>query len=255
MLKRVDELLGFTIHAIDGDIGRVHDVHFDDRHWTGRYLVVDTRHWLPGRRVLLSVASVRTADWTHREIAVALSREQIRRSPGVDSDLPVGRRRIALFRECYTLPYYWALGGFLWAPGTGGPRAAFARSIGPSRDVRRRPGDPQLRSARVLRGYGVRAIDGEVGHVDGLLIDDRSWVLRCVAVNTRHWRPGIRVLVPSEWIAWVSWIELMVHIDLPVERVLNAPPYEPSEPITGPDEARVSAYYGPSHQRHDLRMA
>jgi hypothetical protein len=47
----------------------------------------------------------------------------------------------------------------------------------------------------------------------------------------------------------------MVHIDLPVERVLNAPPYEPSEPITGPDEARVSAYYGPSHQRRDLRMA
>jgi hypothetical protein len=154
MLKRVDELLGFTIHATDGDIGRVHDVYFDDRHWIGRYLVVDTRHWLPGRRVLLSLGSVRKADWTHREIAVALSREQIRHSPGVESDLPLGQWRIALFRECYTLPYYWALGGFLWAPGSGARRAASARSIGPSREARRRPGDPQLRSARGTGGRG-----------------------------------------------------------------------------------------------------
>jgi len=38
------------LHAADGDIGRVHDLYFDDRRWTVRYLVVDTRHWLPGRR-------------------------------------------------------------------------------------------------------------------------------------------------------------------------------------------------------------
>ena len=254
MLKRVDELLGFTIHATDGDVGRVHDIYFDDRHWTGRYLVVDTRHWLPGRRVLLSLASARKADWTRRELAVALSREQIRHSPGVESDPPLGGRRIALFRECYTLPYYWALGGFLWAPGTAAQRAASARSTGPSREVRRRPGDPQLRSARVIQGYGVKAIDGDVGHVDGLLIDDSSWALRCVVVSTRHWRPGSRVLVPSEWIAWVSWIELMVHVDLPVARILHAPPCDSSKPVTGSDEARVLAYYGP-RRRHDLRMA
>ena len=118
MLRRVDELLGFTIHAADGDIGRVHDLYFDDRRWAVRYLVVDTRHWLPGRRVLLSPAAVRRPDWAHHEIVASLSREQIRRCPGIDSDPPVGRRKIALSRECYTLPYYWALGGFLWTPAT-----------------------------------------------------------------------------------------------------------------------------------------
>src|SRR5438445_9306589 len=106
------------LHAADGDIGRVHDLYFDDRRWTVRYLVVDTRHWLPGRRVLLSPAAVRLPDWAHHEIVASLSREQIRRCPGIDSDPPVGRRKIALSRECYTLPYYWALGGFLWTPAT-----------------------------------------------------------------------------------------------------------------------------------------
>ena len=86
MLHRVDELLGFTIHAADGDLGRVHDLYFDDQRWTIRYLVVDTRHWLPGRRIVLSPLSVRRVDWARREIVVALSREQIRRSPNVDSN-------------------------------------------------------------------------------------------------------------------------------------------------------------------------
>jgi hypothetical protein len=247
MLHRVDELLGFTIHAADGDIGRVHDLYFDDQRWTIRYLVVDTRHWLPGQRILLSPVSVRRVDWARRQIVVALSREQIRRSPKVDSDQPVGRGRIALFRECYTLPYSWALGGFLWASGPN-PR--------PAREARRRPGDPHLRSTRLLRGYGVTAMDGEVGHVDGFLVDDGSWALRHVVVNTRHWRSGHRVLIPSEWIAWVSWIELAVHVDLHVERIMNAPDYDPSRSPTSADEARVSAYYGrPDARRHDLRIA
>src|SRR5215467_12732756 len=106
------------------------------------------------------------------------------RSPGVDADQPVGRGRIALFRECYTLPYSWAVGGFLWAP---------TPVTGGRREVRRRPGDPHLRSARLLRGYGIKAVDGDIGHVDGFLVDDSSWALRCVVVHTRHWRPGNRV--------------------------------------------------------------
>jgi hypothetical protein len=244
MLHRVDELIGFSIHAVDGDIGRVRDLYFDDQRWTIRYLVVDTRHWLPGRRILLSPVSVRRVDWARREIVVALSREQIRRSPNVDTDQPVGRGRIALFRECYTAPYSWALGGFLWAP---------AR---PARQARRRPGDPHLRSTRLLRGYSVKAMDGDVGHVDGFLVDDDSWVLRHVVVDTRHWRPGHRVLIPSEWIAWVSWIELAVHVDLQVERVMNAPDYDPSRSLTSADAARLSVYYGrPDARRYDLRIA
>src|SRR5437867_5195093 len=216
MLRRVDDLLGFTLHATDGDIGRVHDLYFDDQRWTVRYLVVDTRHWLPGRRVLLSPTSIHGIDWRHREMVVTLSREQIRESPSVDSDKPVAHQNAILFRECYSAPYYWAIGGFLWGPTAPpeGQRTALASVATPQRENRRRDGDPHLRSTRLLRGYGVRAVDGNLGHVEGFLIDDVSWPLRYVVVNTRHWARGKRVLVPSDWIAWVSWIELAIHVDL-----------------------------------------
>ena len=242
MVQNADDLIGFTLHAIDGDIGRVHDIYFDDRDWTVRYLVVDTRHWLPGRRILLSPVSIRQTHWARREIVVSLSREQIRRSPSVDSDQPIGRRTFALFRECYTKPYYWALGGFFWGPGSTGPR--------------RHPGSSRLRSTRLLSDYRVTAVDGDIGHVDGFLIDDRSWALCCLIVRTRHWPAGRRVLVPTEWVAWTSWIELTVHVDLPVERILHGPDYDPSQPITAPDQTRVMAYYGRApRDRRDTRPA
>ncbi len=221
MVEKLEDLIGFTLHAIDGDIGRVHDIYFDDRHWTVRYLVVDTRHWLPGRRVLLSPVSIRHVDWARREIIVGLCREQIRRSPGVDTDEPLGRRTLALFRECYTMPYSWALGGFFW--GTGSQRGAASRTS------RRRAGDPRLESTRLANAYRVTAIDGDVGHVGGSLVDDDSWALPGLIVKLRHWPSGKGVHVPSEWNAWMSWIELTVHVDLPLERIVHAPDYDPSQ--------------------------
>jgi hypothetical protein len=54
----------------------------------------------------------------------------------------------------------------------------------------------------------------------------------------------------------VSWIELAVHVDLQVERIMNAPDYDPSQSLTSADETRSSAYYGrPDPRRHDLRIA
>lgn len=43
-----------------------------------------------------------------------------------------------------------------------------------------------------LIGYGIRAKDGAIGTVMGLLCDDAGWTLRWAAVCTGAWRPGRR---------------------------------------------------------------
>jgi hypothetical protein len=50
MLRPASDFKGLTIAAVDGDLGSVADLYFDDLRWTVRYLVVDTGTWLPGRR-------------------------------------------------------------------------------------------------------------------------------------------------------------------------------------------------------------
>ena len=54
MLRSLLDLRNYRIQAIDGHIGGVHDLLFDDQRWTVRYLVVDLGSWLPGRKVLIS---------------------------------------------------------------------------------------------------------------------------------------------------------------------------------------------------------
>ena len=58
MLRSTADLAGLAIHATDGSFGSLADIYFDDIHWQVRYFVVDTGHWLPGRLVLISPASV-----------------------------------------------------------------------------------------------------------------------------------------------------------------------------------------------------
>jgi hypothetical protein len=46
-------------------------------------------------------------------------------------------------------------------------------------------GDPHLRSCKELIGYGIEARDGSIGEVRDFVLDERSWTIRDVVVDTR----------------------------------------------------------------------
>ena len=54
MLNKAQTLKGYTLHSLDGEIGKVKEFYFDDHYWTIRYLVADTGNWLTGTKVLIS---------------------------------------------------------------------------------------------------------------------------------------------------------------------------------------------------------
>ncbi len=90
MLHRSVKVTGFHLHAADGPIGHVDDLLFDEKDWRIRYLVVDTSNWVGGRSVLVSPAVVRGVDPAEQRIDIALTREQVRNSPSVESaDIPL----------------------------------------------------------------------------------------------------------------------------------------------------------------------
>ncbi len=111
MIRRVDNLIGFTIGGTDGDIGNVKDFYFDDKTWTIRYIIVETGSWLFGRKVLLSPQAVTTSDWEKELFKVNLTMEQIKNSPNIDTEKPVSRQHE---RELYG---YYPWGGYYWGGG------------------------------------------------------------------------------------------------------------------------------------------
>ena len=53
MLRSINEIIGYTLMATDGEIGKCDDFLFEDRPWIIRYAVAKTGNWLFDRKVLL----------------------------------------------------------------------------------------------------------------------------------------------------------------------------------------------------------
>lgn len=252
MLLTTSQLEDFSIGATDGDIGQVRDVYFDDRQWTVRYFVVHTGGWLRGREVLISPVQIRRADTTHGVLHTSLTRAQVEGSPPVDAKKPVSRQEETAYSTYYGFAPYWA-GPYRWGsvadpwlvPPAGqapGPQPSTAEEEILARE--RSQQDPHLRSARNVQGYGIAARDGGIGHVEDSLVDERSWAIRWMIVDTQNWWPGKHVLVSPQWIQRVSWDDSAVFVDLARDQIQAAPEYDPNLPVDRELEARVAAHYG-----------
>src|SRR5690349_6541754 len=93
MKRSAKNLIGFTMGATDGEIGKVKEFYFDDKTWTIRYLIVETGSWLFGRKVLISPQAVVTPDWENNVFPVNLTKEQIKNSPDIDTEKTVSRQQ------------------------------------------------------------------------------------------------------------------------------------------------------------------
>jgi hypothetical protein len=245
MLRSVEALVGFTISASDGDLGRVEALYFDDQHWTVRYFVVETGGWLADRRVLISPVSVRRPEWERRRLPVALTTAEVQASPSVDTRRPISRQYEIAFSRHYGIPHYWP--GYLGAlpyPLTP-PRVSGAITNELQAHVEQQEiEDQHLRSTEDVRGYCLATTDGDLGHVDDFLVEDLTWRIRYLDVDTRNWWPGKHVLVAPEWIEAVSWGDSAVHVALSSDTIRNAPPYDASRPVDRRYEQRLYGYYG-----------
>lgn len=106
-LRSVNEVKGYHIQAIDGDIGHVEDFIVDDQTWTIRYAVVDTRNWLPGKKVLVAPRWINSVAWADQAVSVDLSRDLVKNSPPYDPKTPVNRDYEEQLYDYYGRPVYW----------------------------------------------------------------------------------------------------------------------------------------------------
>jgi len=107
-LHSVNEVLDYGIQATDGELGHVKDFILDDEHWNVRYMVVDTRNWLPGKTVLVDPQWICDISWSNQTASVDLTQTQIKSSPEFDSNLPIHRKYEEQLYDHYVRPKYWS---------------------------------------------------------------------------------------------------------------------------------------------------
>ncbi|MDX9710165.1 MAG: PRC-barrel domain-containing protein [Trichloromonas sp.] len=86
-----------------------------------------------------------------------------------------------------------------------------------------------MRSSQDVTGSHLQATDGELGHVVDFLIDDKTWAIRYLVIDTRNWWPGKKALISPKWIERISWLESKVFVNLAREAIKQAPEYKEGE--------------------------
>jgi sporulation protein YlmC with PRC-barrel domain len=106
-LRSGAEVSEYVIHSQDGEVGHVEDFVIDDETWRIRYLVVVTRNWFPGKRVLLSPDWIEEISVDEREIFVSIARSTIQTAPDYDSTVPISRAFEQELHAHYGHKAYW----------------------------------------------------------------------------------------------------------------------------------------------------
>lgn len=239
MLRSINALHGYTVLATDGDIGKVDDFYFNDDTWVIRYLIVDTGHWLPGRKVLVAPKVLGKPNWTGLNFPVSLTRKQVEKSPDINTAKPVSRQQELDLHNYYGWPLYWNEPGLGALP----PFATLPPNLEKKHPSRKKQ-DRHLRSTQEVTGYRLHATDGELGHVKDLIVDDDLWIVRYLVVHTGRWLAGKKVLVAPAWITDVRYLDQEVAVELTKNQVTHCPEFDPDALVNREYEERMYDYYG-----------
>jgi hypothetical protein len=245
-------LKGYAIEATDGPIGTVKSFLFDDTNWKVRWLVVKTGSWLSGREVLVHPSAIGTPDHDQRQLPVKLTRAKVKASPDIAEDLPVTRQMQSDIYDYYGWDPYWGpnyygvgsfgLGaGSTFMPGQDHPRDS---AVMEAEDMGRFAGDQHLRDMNAVTGYHVHATDGGIGHVENFLLDDATWAIAYLIVDTSNWWIGAHVLISPFAVKNIDWTDKQVHLNATRAQVKTSPKWDKETPVPSDYTAKLHTHYG-----------
>ncbi len=213
MLRSAARMIGYRVSALDGEIGRCEDFLFDESQWRVRYLIVKTTAWLSGRCILVSPLELRKADWTSRRLVLEGSRECLRNRTSA------------------------------------GSYAAERASEPDSSESGAGSGPRQmLRAIKPLLGYGLQAEDRSVGLVEDLLVDDDTWSLPYLVVDSENWLEGRKMLVPGLWVSEIDRQLERAKVARPSSEIETSPNFDPTAPARSVKEFESGAWREPAAQ-------
>jgi uncharacterized protein YrrD len=208
----VKGITSFNLGAIDGEIGTVKEIYFDDQNWILRYLIVKTGNFFKEKSILISTQALLAPDWDKQIFATNLTLDQIKNSPDIDTDKPVYRQQEVTLYDHFPWDIYWALGLMPLED-------SVEIAISQKENERNSKADPHLRSSDKVIGYSINTIDTELGHVKDLIIDTDSWKILFIVIKTGHWFSGKEILLPISSVSEIDWLASQVKVETTLKEI------------------------------------
>jgi hypothetical protein len=264
MKRNLMEVIGSSINASDGDVGKIKDFYFDDHEWKIRYLVIELKGLGKKQRVLLSPVAFRKVDWEKQEFIVDLTKDQIKNNPYIDADRKISKQNEAKMHAYYKWPVYWGqvsnekvvgnteslspmlvkLDTFSGVENISSPMLLKIDEEGNRVSSYKPKGEPKLRSINEMIGYKAKADDyDDIGYVDGFYFDDETWTISYMQVKSRKLLAGEKTLISPHWVSEIGWDDAMVFVDLTMKSISECPEFDPTKTLSINYEAKICKYY------------
>ncbi len=255
MLRSAHSLIGCAARAIDGDIGRVRDVFFDDVAWDMRYVVVDVGGWLTERDVL--IAPVALGEPGRTAVPLVLTRKQVEHSPPTETHKPVSLQHQVELHQYYGWPNYWAsIGpaayGLPQEPTQQAPLSQ-ASPLVQEQTVSVRVADAplghmtydnHLRSYQEVTDYEVCAQGSKSGRLTDFVVETADWTFVQAIVTLGHWPSAKHVLIEKAQVERIDWAGSNVMLTLSPEALRESKPFDAADAVNIDDGGRRRDYYG-----------
>ncbi len=250
MILSLKNLSGYSVHGKEGEVGKADQFYFDDEKWTIRYFIVDTGPWFSRSKLLVSPLAIQNIDSSNRTIVTNLTRNQLLKSPDIDTDMPISQQTEMQYLDYYKWPYYWT-GAGVW--GTGATLEG-GFSLPPSFEnsevelgtmpKNEDKSDSHLRSTKEVFGYHVDATDAEFGRLDDFIVDESNWTVRYLVVHLRKWLPSKTVLISREWAESFSLRQKKIRVSVSRDQIQGSPEFNPDALLNREYEAQLHEHYG-----------
>jgi len=232
MERNINSLIDYSLEATDGTVGNVEEFYFDDKTWDIRYIIVKTGNWLSNRKVLIAPSALVKTSWQNGRFPVSLTKEQILNSPDIDTNKPVSRQQEIELYGHYQWENYWGSG--FYAGGSMGVSTPFPvvdRKVVMEADINddHSNDDLHLRSTERITGYHIHAADGDIGHINDFIMDDKTWKIKFIVVDTHNWFGGKKVLIGVAHISKIEWSENKIFLDIPAAAIENSEPFKEAD--------------------------
>ena len=232
MLRKLNEIKGFTVQGTEEKLGESSDFYFDQDHFVLRYIVLETDGWLKKEQTLISTDEIEAIDYNKKEIKTAMTAEELENGPGIEKNQPISKLMEEKVVKHYDWPLYWASsapGGVPNIPAGTKMREKlldFENLTEEEKQEREEKLDSNLRSLNEISGYEIQAVDKSFGKVKDLFVDEEDWLIRYLLIDTRKILPSKKVIIAPEWIRHISWDRQQVFVKKTKKEIKNAPKYK-----------------------------
>ncbi|MBN2035503.1 MAG: hypothetical protein JW768_02055 [Chitinispirillaceae bacterium] len=241
MIRTCDELYQKSIRAVDGELGKLFDLYFDDRSWHIRYLVVELGSWFTTKRVLISPLAL--AEFDGVSLNVQLTKQEIADCPSSGLDKPVYMQEKERAEALYTMVQSFSTTG-----GLGMVLPFVPPAYGNELEISNR-WNRHLRSSRIVSRYTLCQDDGKGGSVKGFLVDDRTWIIRYLVFVPAAASPPAERLLETGLVDSIEWAVESLHLHSLLGHLKDRPAFDRQRHVNIPyEELLVSLRPSPDKQ-------